>query len=1092
MRNKSEKATVVDIKKIAITTCLLTTFFPVFSRAADPKLVEANNRLQAIFKRIHHKYDQYDAQQAQLVVQAQAAEPIAPALSISRNFDGESSEQATTSPDTVNLSSPLAVAVSTPSTESMGNSRFSTGEELILSISLNALEAGSVFATKSEQGLQIALGDFLQIIEFPIQVNVDEVTAKGWFFNEENHFSLQRLADGRLEVNVKQTTFFIEAEAYDLQDDLFVELDDIVQWFDFNYQINEERLALQITSQQKFPAEARLSRLNRYNTAVVGTSKSVMPLQESDYKVFSPPLLDIQLSAQQSERILPDRSNPSDPDATVTDSQSNGSYSILSSHDLAYFNTELFLSGNDEDSLNNARLTMSRQSDSAELLGPLQATEYAFGDVVPVNAGFDSTQGLSRGFSLGNTPINQLADNRRVNITGEIQVGWDIELYQNGVLIDQRFGVSEGYYEFNDVPLNYGNNDFELMLYGPQGQIETKRESYIVDSNNVSAGQGMYRFSLVELGKSVFDLGQYADDPTQEGIMASTVLDYGVTDWLALNIGASTFEPKLGDSQQFYTLGANASLGQAGLLSARFLQNDDDLRSVDFSYRARLLDTSYSLGARRVEFFSPETQEKRESDQFSAMMSGRLFGGTRMPINYQNTWQRIEDEGEISNETFQNSIGIGSRIGYLSNSLVWQKAIAGNQPTIPNANVDDDTVLGSLQYRKSFGRLHTRLFGNYSVQPDSELTAYGGAFNYTLTENLNSELRYSYFTEADEYSVNLGVNWRKDAFTLSTNAGYNENGSWTAGLTLRFSLGYEPIQQSVFTSSRPLAQSGGVSVRVFEDLNMNGSFDENEPPIENATVKAVQAYRQSKTNESGVAVLSSLYNNTTTDIVVDESTLDGPFMITAIPGVAIKARKGYMDRVDFPVVKAGEVEGVIYLKEDSGESDAAPYININLIDAHQGVVATTRSEFDGYYLFTDIKPGQYRLAVDEYYLDNRGLKPSEKRVAFSSEGDVIAGVDFVLQSLDQAKGYVASAGHFDSANMLKLYYQILRNKSGGQFEQAPFFIKFPDGGGYTLGLAYFEGDEEMGVEAQRNAQKACTELAKKDIYCDVQYHDFKY
>src|SRR5690606_12381186 len=173
---------------------------------------------------------------------------------------------------------------------------------------------------------------------------------------------------------------------------------------------------------------------------------------------------------------------------------------------------------------------------------------------------------------------------------------------------------------------------------------------------------------------------------------------------------------------------------------------------------------------------------------------------------------------------------------------------------------------------------------------------------------------------------------------------------------------------------------GSVAVRVFEDTNMNGVFDADERPIENATVNAVQAYRQTKTNESGVAVISSLQNNSVTDIVVDESTLDDAFMIRAIPGVAIKARKGYVDTVDLPVVRAGEVEGVIYQKDKTGETVPAPYIMLNLVDKKDKVAASTRSEFDGYYLFTNVKPGTYHLAVDEDYIDRKGLKEAKKQL----------------------------------------------------------------------------------------------------------------
>lgn len=1089
MGKKINKKTVRDVRGITITTCFLTSFVPCVTMADTAKLTEVNNNLQGIFSRMKQKYAEHDAQQAQLAAQAEATKLIPQSTSVSQTIDAPESGTTTLSDD----------LYPSPSDD---ESRFAAGEELILTSSLNGFELASLFAVKSEQGLQISLSEFLQVTELPIYVDAEKQRADGWFQRENNKFTLTKQQDAQLRVQIGSKTFHVAEQDYRFEDDLYVELNEVIRWFELEYTVDEGQLKIAFTGKIKLPVELRLTRLGTPKNILSSSNPSTLPLQESGYKVFSPPMLDIQITGQEAERVYPRPSNTPETTPLRKDPQSSVNYSVLASHDLAFLNAELFLAGNKEDSLSNARLTMSRQSDQSDLLGSLQATEYAFGDVTPVNAGLGNTQGQTLGFSFGNTPLNQLADNRKVNITGELQVGWDVELYRNGLLIDQRLGVSDGRYEFNDTLLEYGNNDFELLFYGPQGQIESKKESYLVDSNTVRSGEGMYRFSLAEVGQSVFNVDEYMRDPTQEGTLASTVLDFGITDWFALTLGSSVFDPKEGDIQSYVNLGANLSMGRAGLLSSRFQRDKNDLNSFNTNYRTRFFDASYSLDFLRREVRNPVNDEIYNSDTLGADMSGQLFKRSFLPISYQNSWRKIEYESSGAvDEYFQNTLGIGSRLGNFSNSILWQKDLAINPITDPFTDPLIDPSLGSrsadstsgyFQYRKNFGRLHTRLFSDYGIKPTKEVYSYGSAFNYTFSPSVNSELRYTHYSLADTYQVNLGLNWRKDAFYLNTNAGYNEDGSWSAGIGLRFSLGYEPLERSVFTSNRPIAQSGAVTVRVFEDTNMNGIFDSDERPIENATVKAVQAYRQNKTNESGVAVISSLYNNTTTDIVVDESTLDGPFMITAIPGVAIKARKGFVETVDLPVVKAGELEGIIYLKDAEGTSNPAPYIMLNLIDKNEKITASTRSEFDGYYLFTNIKPGTYQVKVDESYIDRRGLKEAKKRLDFSSDGDVIAGVDFVLRPLDEANGYIASAGHFTTPTMLKLYYHILRNKLGGQFIQTPFYIKQPDKQGYILGLAYFEGNPVTGKAAQLKALEACEKLAPYNIHCDVQYHDFKY
>ena len=56
------------------------------------------------------------------------------------------------------------------------------------------------------------------------------------------------------------------------------------------------------------------------------------------------------------------------------------------------------------------------------------------------------------------------------------RVGWDAELYRNGQLLAFAENRADGRYEFIDVPLLYGQNRFEVVLYGPQGQITARCE----------------------------------------------------------------------------------------------------------------------------------------------------------------------------------------------------------------------------------------------------------------------------------------------------------------------------------------------------------------------------------------------------------------------------------------------------------------------------------------------------------------------------------------------------------------------------------------------------------------------------------------
>ena len=61
----------------------------------------------------------------------------------------------------------------------------------------------------------------------------------------------------------------------------------------------------------------------------------------------------------------------------------------------------------------------------------------------------------------------------------------------------------DGRYDFNDVELLFGDNEFEVVLYGPQGQIKRERSSVPVGQARVPAGQTLYWAGIAEEGRDL-------------------------------------------------------------------------------------------------------------------------------------------------------------------------------------------------------------------------------------------------------------------------------------------------------------------------------------------------------------------------------------------------------------------------------------------------------------------------------------------------------------------------------------------------------------------------------------------------------------
>ena len=81
---------------------------------------------------------------------------------------------------------------------------------------------------------------------------------------------------------------------------------------------------------------------------------------------------------------------------------------------------------------------------------------------------------------------------------------------------------------------------------------------------------------------------------------------------------------------------------------------------------------------------------------------------------------------------------------------------------------------------------------------------------------------------------------------------------------------------------------------------------------------------------------------------------------------------------------------------------SSPRLNVNValqMVNEQGKVAyEVKSEFDGFYLFTFVRPGKYILRVNPEQIERLNLKTSpQQEVVITAKGNVESGRDMVLE-----------------------------------------------------------------------------------------------
>ncbi len=921
--------------------------------------------------------------------------------------------------------------ISSPNSTIDSQQRIATGEFLLFSLYLNDYYLGEAFALKSEKGVQLGLSGLADILQFAIDVDISTGSAQGWYRNQQSF----ELADNTL--ITKKGVLQLNDSDMNIDDDIYIEIDVLERAFEVEFNVDFADLEVFIKSEELLPLELQRLRKDRSLNKTNRQSQPTLPWKASPYQAISSPVADLQLNYSADKN------------------QNRASYSLLGAQDFAYLSTEYFLSGREGDLLTDSRLTFSKQDVQGNLLGNLGVTELEFGDVIATQVGSRYNSQYGRGVKFSSRDLSQQFDSNRINLSGAIQLGWDVELYRNGVLIAQQLSLADGRYVFDDVDLYYGENNFELIFYGPQGQVERKNEYYFIDSNQLAKGEGFYELSVSEQGNKLLGSSNFNNNT---GWQVAGRYEQGITDDFSIYT-AALGQKRENDDLQHVSFGTNLSLFNRLLLNLDYEQNNQNEQEFEFTARSQIFEQSLLFSA-----IKQTDDANRSYDNYQLNMVGELMQNGYGRLNYQNNILYQDSDSQGIYKQAQNRLNYAYSGFSLSNQLQWREL---------NNN---ELIDGTSRLQGRLGRIYSRFGVDYTLYPVNEITSYEAEFNRSITSQLQAELTLRDSRINDLKSADLGLSWQSDKFSVTSNINYDSEDNWQLGVYSRFSLGFDTQNNHYFVSKQSLTTTGTLMLRVFIDQNNNGVMDKNEQGVSGVKVKGLQNYRQAVTDEQGIALLTSMPANRTTDIVLDKDSFSDPFLVPAHDGFSITPRAGFIEYMDYPLNNSSEVEGVVYVQE--GETnEVKPYAKIALLDKQGNKVAQTQAAYDGYYLFTDLRPGEYQAVIEDNYKDNKGLKETQNiTVNLSPQGDVVMGVDFVLSEKVKASGYIADAGSFSSLAFLKAYFQLIKQHiKPGSLHEA-FYLQ--ENERYVLALGYAK-DKNIELE------NTCSNLKNKGLNCTV-------
>ena len=352
------------------------------------------------------------------------------------------------------LGAALALGVAAPA--NAGAWKANADDALLLDVRLGQYRLGDgVRGYATPSGTCVDFADTIIALDLPIRLDKKLRRATGWAFSESRTLVIDREANTEQIAN--KTTNLGPIDVFDTPEGWCVSTSKLAQWLGVGLEADQANALLVVKADSKLPVELQMERRARASKVQNISSFDLrsLPQAKAPFGRLQLPAVDavVSLGGLRQKGLGGNRVN--------------ASYEIFASGEVGPIAYNARLSSNRGGSPESLRLQAYRTDPEGQLLGPLKATQVAAGDVSGISTPLVSQSSAGRGAFISNRPIERRDAFDRTDFRGSLPVGWDAELYRNGQLLSFAGDRADGRYEFLDVPLLYGQNRFEVVLYVP-------------------------------------------------------------------------------------------------------------------------------------------------------------------------------------------------------------------------------------------------------------------------------------------------------------------------------------------------------------------------------------------------------------------------------------------------------------------------------------------------------------------------------------------------------------------------------------------------------------------------------------------------
>jgi hypothetical protein len=815
---------------------------------------------------------------------------------------------------------------------------FRPEEQLLLQVRTDKWILDQAFTGYSTPtGVYLPLGDFARLLDLAIDVDAENGRADGWYLKPANTFRLNvnggfvETKDGRVPLK--------PGDAVVALGDIYVRPAVLAQWFPLQVDVSLPRQEVQLKLLTTFPFEAKLQREEKRQLIGAGAQPRIAyPREATLYRMMTTPSLDVNIRA-----------------TTGKGQQSTSEYDARASGDLAFMNADLFVTGNRDNAISDMRFVLRRRDPDRQMLGPLGLSLIEVGDTSSAAEPIGVRTRTGRGIVIGNLPLDQGSVFDKIDLRGELPIGYEVELYRNDVLIGSVDQGVNGRYEFPQVPLEFGLNVLRLVFYGPHGERREEVRQINAGEGRLAKGEFQFAASAIQQDKNLIPInGDTIPISSLDAgeIRAVATAQYGLSSRMTAVAGLASFTVN-GDRRLQGNAGLRTNLGSAAMQFDAAFQNSGSW-ALQAGLAGRILGTSYVL--QHAEYGGDFIDELRTTlgsyRRDTQLRLDRAFnlGSRILATNFVG--ERSQHDGATDwNATFRASTSVSRWL--VSNSFIYRRF---DSDSFSTENLD-----GTFELNGVVQKWGVRAGIDYSLRPGNKLRDLNVAIDRDLGQG--ALLRFTVFRQLSDgngTAVGVSLSRRVGVFDMGGDLLYDSRTkSFVAGIRASFSLG-NPLGSWRFEPPG-LARGGSLVAIAFRDLNGDGRREPGEPPLQGVGFRGGAGEVQ--TNSSGMALITGLGDGRPAQVSMLTDSLPDPYMFPSRPGVEVVPRPGRTHRSLFPVVAVSEVEGHAFF--EGGENRrAVSNVQLQLVNSKGDVISSVRTEYDGYFFIDRVPPGAYRIRID--------------------------------------------------------------------------------------------------------------------------------